>query len=121
MAKKKSKATTKKATSKKAPKPGNKRYRRTDEELIKDLQERIQEVKARQKARDVQKSPSIKAATSALKAIDRALAVSEEEQDNIIRRVLADARKPVATHLQKIGVGVPKVKLPRGRRPKDLD
>ena len=121
MAKKKSKATTKKAASKRAPKPGNKRYRRTDEELIRDLQQRIQDVKARQKARDVQKSPSIKAASSTLKAIDRALSVAESEEDNTMRRVLADARKPIAAHLEKIGVKVPKVKLPRGRRPKGLE
>lgn len=116
MAKKKSKVA-----SKRAPKDGNKRYRRTDEELIQDLQSRIMEVKNRQKARDVQKSPAIKAAATALKAVDRALAVAEESDDNLVRHVLADSRRPLAAYLEKVGVKTPKVKLPRGRRPKGME
>ena len=116
MAKKKSKVS-----KNRAPKEGNKRYRRTDEELIKDLQERIQQVKSRQKARDVQKSPTIKAASAALKSIDRALALSEEDGENVARHVLADARRPLSAYLEKVGVKTPKVKLPRGRRPKGME
>lgn len=118
MAKKKTKSAS---ASKRSPKPGNKRYRRTDEELIRDLQQRIQDVKARQKARDVQKSPSMKAASAALKALDRALAVAESAEDNAVRHVLAEARRPVAGFLEKMGVKVPKVKLPRGRKPKGVE
>ncbi len=116
MAKKKSKVATKRA-----PKEGNKRYRRTDEELIADLQTRIQEVKARQKARDVQKSPSVKSLAAALKAVDRALVVAEEDEDNIVRHVLADSRRPLAAYLDKLGVDTPKIRLPRGRRPKGME
>ena len=116
MAKKKSKVA-----AKRAPKEGNKRYRRTDDELIKDLQARIQEVKNRQKARDLQKSPTIKATAAALKAVDRALAIAEEADDNVVRHVLADARRPLAAYLEKNGVPTPKVKLPRGRRPKGME
>ena len=45
------KAATKKKASKRAPKAGNKRYRRTDDELIEDLKRKIEEVKARAAAK----------------------------------------------------------------------
>jgi hypothetical protein len=110
-----------KKKTKRTPKEGNTRYRRTDEELIQDLQNRIHEVKTRQKTRDMQRSPSIKAAATALKGIDRALAVAEKEEDNLVRHVLADTRRPLSVYLEKVGVKTPKVNLPRGRRPKGME
>jgi len=115
MAKKKSKVTTKKAAAKDS---GRKRRRRTDQELISDLQDRIRQVKARQAARDMQKSPPMKSAIAALRAIDRALDTAGSHGDTALRHVLADARKPLVEFLEKSGYRTPKANLPRGRRPK---
>lgn len=115
MAKIKSKVTTKKAAIKEG---GAKRKRRSDVELIADLQERIRQVKARQAARDIQKSPSMKGAIAALRAIDRALETAGAAGDTALRHALADSRKPLAEFLEKAGFRTPKANLPRGRRPK---
>ena len=94
------------------------RRRRTDEELIQDLKARIQEVQARSRARELKKSPQLRSAVSALKALDRALDVAAEEEDTVLRHVLADARKILGAHLEEAGFDLPKANLPRGRRPK---
>ena len=116
MAKKKSKAATKKTA---AREDVQKRKRRSDQELISDLQERIREVKARQAARDMQKSPPMKATVAALRSIDRALENAADHEDTALRHVLADARKPLVEFLERAGFRTPKANLPRGRRPKE--
>jgi len=102
-------------TSKKVAK---KRKRRSDEELIQDLQSRIKEVKERQAAREVLKSPEMKSAVKALTAIDRALDVAAEHNATPLRHALADARRPLVAELERNGFKTPKANLPRGRRPK---
>ena len=94
------------------------RKRRSDEEMIHDLQEKIRQVKSRQQARELQKSPHVKAAVSALKSIDRALDVAAEYEETLLRHVLSDARKPLIGYLEERGFAVPRANLPRGRRPK---
>lgn len=111
MAKQKSKVVAKSAATKK-------RKRRTDEELIRDLKEKIRAVKERQVTRVLKESPQIKAAAAALRSIDKALAAAADEGDTMLRHVLADTRKPLATHLEQNGYKVPRAQLPRGRRPK---
>lgn len=109
----------KKKTS--APKPlttTRKRKRRSDEELIRDLQEKIRQVEARKAARRAQASPTIRAVVGALRSIDRAMEVAEGEGETLLRHVLGDARKPLAAHLESSGFSVPRARLPRGRRPK---
>jgi hypothetical protein len=101
----------KKATSKK-------RKRRSDEQLIADLQSRIREVKDRQKSKELLSSPPAKAAVQALTAIDRALEVAAEHSETALRHDLAEARKPLVAALEGRGFKAPKAKLPRGRRPK---
>lgn len=95
-----------------------KRKRRSDEELIRDLQSRIKEVKERQVAKEALKSPAMKAAVRALSAIDRALDVAAEQSSTSLRHALADSRKPLVEELERNGFKTPKAKLPRGRRPK---
>jgi len=106
MAKKKSKVAIKK------------RKRRSDEEIIQDLQSRIREVKERQSAKDMQKSPTMKASIAALRAVDRALEVAANHGETGLRHALADARKPLVEFLQRAGLRTPRANLPRGRRPK---
>jgi len=118
MATRKNPTTDKTNPAGKAAVARRKRKRRSDEELIRDLQEKIRQVKSRQTAREMQKSPTLKATMAALRSLDRALAVAAEEGDTLLRHVLADARKPVASHLEEGGFKLPKARLPRGRRPK---
>jgi hypothetical protein len=98
--------------------PVAKRHRRTDEELIRDLQEKIRQVRERRGRRELQASPPLKAALGVVRAIDKALEKSAEAGDTLLRHVLADARKPLAQYLEGLGFGLPKARLPRGRRPK---
>ena len=94
------------------------RRRRSDEELITDLQEKIRQVKARAATREMKKSPAMKSAIAALKAIDRGLDVAADENQSHMRHALADARKPLIDYLSSTGFTIPKANLPRGRRPK---
>jgi len=102
-----------------AKKTAKKRKRRSDEELIHDLQDKLREVKERQAAKEAMRSPSMKAAVRALAALDRALEVAAEQSDTAMRHSLADSRRPLADALEKRGFKAPKANLPRGRRPKD--
>ena len=101
-----------------AKKKTSRRRRRSDEELIQDLQERISPIQTRAAARQLKKTPQIKATISALKALDKALEVAEEEEDTLLRHILGDGRKPIVDYLETQGFEAPKVNLPRGRRPK---
>lgn len=107
--------TTKEKASKEATK---KRKRRSDEELIRDLQARLQEVKERQNSKQVLRSPAMKSAVKALNAIDRALDVAADQNETPLRHALADARRPLVAELERNGFKTPKAVLPRGRRPK---
>ena len=112
MAKKKAATkSTRKVTSKK-------RHRRTDEELIEDLKKRIKELKTRQESRRLKESPSIKAALSAVRWIDKALDEAADESNTHLRHALADSRKPLEEYLMSEGLRLPKARKPRGRRPK---
>jgi len=112
-------AVKKKKKAARKPAPGNKRYRRSDEELIADLKDRIKELKDRQGSRELKKSAAYKASHSAVKYIDKALTAAAEEGQSALRHALADARRPIAAHLETQGMKLPKANLPRGRRPKD--
>jgi hypothetical protein len=106
MAKKKSKAT------------GARRKRRSPEELIRDLEAKIREVKNRQQAKELKQSPSVKRTLAIVKSIDKALDEAAEEGNNVIRHALADARKPIEAYLASKGIQLPKARVPRGRKPK---
>ena len=95
------------------------RKRRTADEIISDLQEEIRRVRDRQKSKELRDSPAHKAAIAALKAVDRALDIAADQNETTLRHVLADGRKPLGEHLEKLGLRLPKANLPKGRRPKD--
>lgn len=96
------------------------RYRRTDLELIADLEERIKDLKERQQSRSLKRSPAIKASVAAVKYLDKALSSAQDEENNHLRHVLADARRPLEVFLSGMGLKLPKVSMPRGRRPAAL-
>lgn len=107
-----------KKQSQRAPAPGKQRYRRSDDELIADLKERIAQLKARADAKKLKTSPSMKRTLNVVRNIDKALEEAQDEKNNDLRRVLVDARGPLAAFLDQQGVRLPKPRGPRGRRPR---
>jgi hypothetical protein len=97
---------------------GKKRIRRSPEQLIADLQAKIKDIENRAAAKEIKRSPSAKAALAAVRHIDKANALAEEEGNTALRRALADGRKPLAAFLEAQGMQLPKARAPRGRRPK---
>ena len=96
------------------------RKRRSSEEIIADLQEEIRRVRARQKARELKSSPAHRAAMATIKGIDKALEVAADENESVLRHALADARRSLGSYLEKKGIDLPKVSLPKGPKPKEL-
>lgn len=107
-------ATTSKKTAttrKKTP------TRRTAQEMISELQAKIRDVKAREKVRELRRSPSISKTVNVLRGIDQALEFAAKEGNTTLRHALAGARRPLGDYLTSQGLKLPKVKLPRGRKP----
>ena len=94
------------------------RARRSPEEMIADLEAKIREVKQRAQAKELKQSPSMKAAMSTVRSLDKALDAAAEDGNNALRHALADARKPLAEFLEGQGLKLPKARAPRGRKPK---
>ncbi len=93
------------------------RKRRSPEEMIADLQKKIEEVKARAAAKDMADSPAMKRTITILRSIAKAMDEAAAEQNGALRHALADAHKVVAAHLEGQGIRPPKPRMPRGRRP----
>ncbi|MBM3977599.1 MAG: hypothetical protein FJ299_11490 [Planctomycetes bacterium] len=94
-----------------------KRIRRSPEQIIADLQAEIARVQDRAKAKQIKKSEAGKFAVASIRAIDKGLDAAAEENNSLLRHALADARKPLASYLETQGLALPKVRMPRGRRP----
>ncbi|HKX45892.1 MAG TPA: hypothetical protein VJP77_04270 [Planctomycetota bacterium] len=92
---------------------GKKRHRRSPEEMIKDLELEIAQVKARAAARQAKQSDEGKAFMLAVKAVDRALAVAQEAGDSGMVKTLEAARAPLSERLVAMGLRLP---AKRGRR-----
>jgi hypothetical protein len=93
--------------------------RRTSEQMIADLQARIQSIKSRASASELKKSPSVRATLTIVRQLDKTLDMANDE-GNQVRHALAQARKPIADYLHAQGVRLPKPRLPRGRKPKSI-
>lgn len=74
--------------------------RRTPEELIADLQKRIEQIKRRAEQKKAKKNPAVKHIRAALKALDKAAANCG---DNAIRKELGEARSMVSACLTLAG------------------
>ena len=95
-----------------------KRVRRTDEQLIQDLQQKIEEIQGRAEARKAKQSPAVRLMLRAVRALDKAMDAAESEGDTALRHVLSDGRDPLARYLQEKGLRVRKSRRPKGPRPK---
>jgi hypothetical protein len=80
------------------------RVRRTDEQLISDLEAEIARLKRRATERSVRRSPAITHTLTALKRIDAAMAATE---DTPLRNALHEARATLSACLSVQGVSVP--------------
>jgi len=105
-----------KKTSQRAPAPGKQRYRRSDDELIADLKERIAQLKQRADSKKLKTSPAMKRTLSVVTNIDKAMQEAQEEKNSELRQILFDARTPITDYLGTQGVNLPKPRKPRARR-----
>jgi hypothetical protein len=93
----------------------SKRTRRSPEQLIADLQKRIEGIKARAEQKKVRQSPALRHVRAALKSVDKAMS---ESDDNVMRKALGEARSTLSACLSLSGVAAPTHTAPssRGRR-----
>lgn len=103
------------------PADRRRRHRRTDEQLLRDLREKIEEIRRRAEARKAKTSLSIRWTLRAVRALDKAIDAAEAEGDTALRHILSDGREPLASFLASRGLVVPKGRRPKGRRPKSQD
>jgi RNA 3'-terminal phosphate cyclase len=89
--------------NKPSPAPA-KRSRRSAEQLISDLEKKIEQIKARAEQQRIKKSPALRHINSALRSIEKAAA---ESDDNVTRKALEDARSTLSACLAVNGVVVP--------------
>jgi hypothetical protein len=88
-----------------------KRIRRSDQQMIEDLQTQLERLKKRAQTRKATRSPSLKHTAQAVRSIDAALAAVDSAP---LKKALQEAREPLVAYLMIEGIAVPK---PRGRKP----
>lgn len=105
----------KKATRKPA---ASRRKRRSADEMIADLQARIEDVKERAAAKRAKESPAMKRTITIMRSMNKAMDEAGQEKNAALRHALADSYKSLAGCLESQGLRAPRPRLPRGRRPK---
>jgi hypothetical protein len=98
--------------SKKQPEP-TKRVRRSPEQLIADLERRIQDVRTRAERKKASASPVLRHVRGALKSIDKAMAGTD---DNVTRKALSEARGTLSAVLGLNGAAAPTESVSTGGR-----
>jgi hypothetical protein len=88
-----------------------KRIRRDDEQLIQDLQAKIEAIKARAARAKARGNPAVRFTIAAVKRMDQATGATE---DAVHRTALEEARGGLAAWLSMSGVAMPAVR--RGRK-----
>jgi hypothetical protein len=91
--------------------------RRTPQQIIDDLQARIESVKARQAARAAKRTPEGQALVLAVRALDKAGRVAVEAGNGDVARALDAARAALAPAAVGLGLRVPETKSDRKRKP----
>jgi hypothetical protein len=90
-----------------------KRQRRTEEQMIQDLEARIASIKAKAERKKLKRDPALRHISGALRSIDKALG---ETGDVATRQALDEARTTLSACLSLNGVVVASSVKPRGRR-----
>ena len=88
-----------------------KRMRRNDEQLISDLQAKIEAIKARAARKEARGNPSVRFTIAAVKNLDKAAGATE---DAVHRKTLEEARSGLAAWLSMSGIAMPAAR--RGSR-----
>jgi hypothetical protein len=92
--------------------PAPRKYnRRSEEQLIADLQARIEGIKTRAATKVAKKNPAVRLTNQAVRSIDEALEVAENAAH---RESLTEARMALVAYLQLDGLKIPQR---RGRKP----
>lgn len=87
------------SASKRQPKPGNTRYRRTEEELIKDLEAKIAELHRKAQLKTLKTDPGLRAAINADKALKRAADACRKAKHTKLANALQAAHLAIEPHL----------------------
>lgn len=91
-----------------------KRARRSPEQLIADLQARIETIKSKAERQQAKRDPALRHVASAVRSIDKALA---ETSDKVLRAALNEAHLTLGSCLTASGMAPPRSGAkPRGRR-----
>jgi len=96
--------------------PRAKRHRRSSEEVIADLQRKIDDVRRRQETTRLKQSPAVRAALAALQALEKGLAASDAEDDRDLHDALNSAREPLAAYVEASGIQIVKRRRAKARR-----
>ncbi len=81
--------------------------RRSPEQIIADLQAKIEQVKRREKAREMKQSPATKQLLAAVRALDKALEAASKADDGALKQALSDGREPLVAYLALEGLKMP--------------
>ena len=103
-------------TEARTPKPGKQRYRRTDEELIADLQKRIEDLKNRKATKKLKASPASGQASNAYRSLTKGIELCDGADDAELKRALSEAQRTLAEHFETQGIKLPKARKPRARK-----
>ena len=98
------------------PRPGKTRYRRTDEELIVDLQKKIDALKVRKAAKKLKASPASNQANSAYRALTKGIQLCAGVEDAELKRALSESQRTLADYFETKGISLPKARKPRARK-----
>jgi hypothetical protein len=87
-----------------------KRIRRDDEQLIRDLQARIEAIQARAARKKARGNPAVRFTLAAVKSLDKATGATE---DAVHRKTLEEARSGLAAWLAMSGIAMPTARRSR--------
>lgn len=90
---------------------------RSADEIVAELQRKIEAVRARAAVKEARANPAAKALIAAAKGLDKALATANEHRATEIARALEAARAPLSTALVERGIKAPESGKRRGRKP----
>ena len=90
--------------------------RRTPDQIIADLEAKIEAVKARAAAKEAKAAPEAKPFLAAVKAVDKAIQAATEQGNEQLVRALEAGRAPLATQMIEMGLRLPDGKARRGRQ-----
>lgn len=95
--------------SRRVPKTGNKHYRRTEEEMIADLQKRIEVIKLRKNGRNLTKSPAWKSVSLSVTALRSAQKKATREEDKQLLCVINSALTAIDLAFKKNSIKPPRL------------